>query len=177
MRKSWLRLGVTLLVAVLAIGVVACSDDDDGGDDTPTATERTDRDDVAKDGDEVGDDDATIIVTLGILTDSAGNTLYILDNDAEGVSNCAEGCADIWPPFSVDGGATAGEGVVGVLGTITRDDGSTQVTYDDQPLYYYAADEAPGDRNGNAVGGTWHIVELFVVGFERETTPELATLS
>ncbi len=155
MRKSWLLLGVALLVAVLAIGFVACSDDDDGGDDAPTATERMDDgDDIAADG----DDDATIIVTLGILTDSAGNTLYIWDNDEAGVSNCADGCADIWPPFSVDGGATAGEGVVGVLGTITRDDGSSQVTYDDQPLYYYATDEAPGDRKGNGVGGTWHIV-------------------
>ena len=150
MRRNWLLLGIALLVAVLAIGAVACSDDDDDGDDAPTATE------------EVGDDGATIIITDGILTDSAGNTLYIWDNDEPGLSNCGEGCAAIWPPLSVDGDTTAGAGIDGVLSTITRDDGSTQATYNDQPLYYYALDEAPGDRNGDGVGGTWHIVELDV---------------
>ncbi len=32
MRKNWLLIGVGLLVAVLAIGAIACGDDDDDGD-------------------------------------------------------------------------------------------------------------------------------------------------
>lgn len=157
MRKNWMLLGIALLVAVLAIGAVACSDDDDDDGDAPTATEAADDEPI---GLPTGDTN-TVIVTDSILTDSAGNTLYIFDNDEVGVSNCTEGCTDIWPPLlTVDGDITAGDGVGGTLATITRDDGTTQVTHNDQPLYYYAADEAPGDRNGDGVGGVWHVVEV-----------------
>ena len=156
MRKNWLLIGIAVLAAVLAIGAVACSDDDDDDGDSPTATEATD--DVPI-GLPTGDTN-TVIVTDSILTDSAGNTLYIFDNDEAGVSNCTGSCTDIWPPLIVDGDATAGDGVDGTLATITRDDGATLVTYNDQPLYYYVNDETPGDRNGDDVGGVWHIVEV-----------------
>ena len=163
MRKNWLLLGIAFLVAALAIGAVACGDDDDE-DEAPTATEES-LDDPVDDGDtdddtddDMDDDTATVIVTDGVLTDSAGNTLYIFDVDEAGVSNCTEGCVDIWPPLIIDGDATAGDGV-GTLATITRDDGSAQVTHNDQPLYYFASDEAPGDRNGDGVGEIWHVVE------------------
>ena len=89
MRKNWLLLTVALLVGVLAFS--ACDDDDDVSDETPTATEEQ-MDDVADDGDDMGDDDASVIVTDNILTDSAGNTLYVWDNDEPGLSNCGEGC-------------------------------------------------------------------------------------
>ena len=154
MRKNWLLIGIAVLVAVLAIGAVACSDDDDDDGDTPTATEATN--DVPI-GLPTGDTNA-VIVTDSILTDSAGNTLYSFDNDEAGVSNCTGSCTDIWPPLIVNGDATAGDGVEGTLATITRDDGTTQVTYNDQPLYYYINDETAGDRNGDDVGGVWHIV-------------------
>ena len=53
----------------------------------------------------------------------------------------------------------AGEGVdATLLGTITRDDGSTQVTYNGWPLYYFHEDAAPGDTNGQGVGGVWFLV-------------------
>ena len=154
MRKNWLLLATALLVATFAIGAVACDDNADPGDDTPIATEEMD--DMATEG--MDDEGVTVIASEGILTDSAGNTLYIFDNDGPGVSSCNEGCVDLWPPLIVDGEATASAGVGGVLGTITRDDGSTQATYDDLPLYYYATDGAPGDRNGDGLGGVWHIV-------------------
>ena len=156
MRKNWLLIGIALLVTVLAIGAVACSDDDDDDGDTPTATEVTN--DVPI-GLPTGDTNA-VIVTDSILTDSAGNTLYVFDNDDPGVTNCTGSCTDIWPPLIVDGDATAGDGVDGTLGTITRDDGTTQVTFNNRPLYYYLNDEAPGDRKGHDVGGVWHIVEV-----------------
>jgi predicted lipoprotein with Yx(FWY)xxD motif len=47
---------------------------------------------------------------------------------------------------------SAGAGVSGTLGTITRDDGTTQVTYNGRPLYHYSGDSAPGDTNGNYPG-------------------------
>lgn len=154
MRKNWTLLGIAVLAAVLAIGAVACGDDDDI--EEPTATEATEDEPI---GLPTGDTN-TVIVTDGVLTDSAGNTFYIFDNDEAGVSNCTGSCTDIWPPRVVDGDPSAGDGIDGTLATIARDDGATQVTYNGQPLYYYANDEAPGDRNGDDVGGVWHVVEV-----------------
>ena len=55
--------------------------------------------------------------------------------------------------------AMAGEGVdATLLGTITRDDGSTQVTYNGWPLYYFHEDAAAGDTNGQGLGGVWFLV-------------------
>ena len=61
------------------------------------------------------------------------------------------------------GPATAGSGVTGTLGTITRPDGSTQAAYDGHPLYTYAGDSAPGQAKGNGLnvsGGVWHEVTV-----------------
>ena len=45
-----------------------------------------------------------------------------------------------------------------MLGTTTRDDGTTQVTYDGHPLYLYSGDTAAGDANGEGVGDIWFAV-------------------
>jgi predicted lipoprotein with Yx(FWY)xxD motif len=42
--------------------------------------------------------------------------------------------------------------VTGKLATITRDDGSLQVTYNGLPLYFFKNDKAPGDANGVYAG-------------------------
>jgi len=56
--------------------------------------------------------------------------------------------------------ATAGEGIdESLLGTVERDDGSTQTTYGGWPLYYFAADTAPGDLNGQGVGENWFVID------------------
>lgn len=88
-----------------------------------------------------------------------GMTLYVFTQDSEGTSTCTDDCAETWPPFEVDAGADleAGDGVTGELGTIERDDGSTQVTYDGMPLYFYAEDAEPGDASGDGFGDVWFI--------------------
>jgi predicted lipoprotein with Yx(FWY)xxD motif len=94
-----------------------------------------------------------------VLTNSQGFTLYWFVPDTSAKSNCNGSCATFWPP--VKGPATAGTGVTGKLGTITRSDGSTQATYNGHPLYTYKADTAPGQANGNGInssGGVWHEV-------------------
>jgi D-xylose transport system substrate-binding protein len=101
--------------------------------------------------------------TLGnILTDSKGMTLYIFKKDTTpGTSACTGQCATLWPPFTVPAGTTpsAGSGITGTLGTITRsDDNSTQVTINNQPLYYYSKDTNPGDTTGQGFGGFWYVV-------------------
>ena len=58
--------------------------------------------------------------------------------------------------------ASAGEGVtIDALGSITRDDGSNQVTYNGWPLYYFAGDETPGDAEGQNSGGVWFVVSVY----------------
>lgn len=99
----------------------------------------------------------TTISGQTVLTNSAGLTLYWFVPDTTTKSNCNGSCATYWPP--VKGPATAGTGITGTLGTITRADGTTQATYDGHPLYTYAADTAPGQAKGNnlnASGGIWH---------------------
>lgn len=102
--------------------------------------------------------------TLGpILTDANGNTLYVFEPDEPGVSNCADQCAEAWPPLTVDEGQepTVGDGVSGDLAVIERADGARQVTYNEMPLYSFVRDEQPGDVNGQGVdgfGGEWYAV-------------------
>ncbi len=94
-----------------------------------------------------------------VLTNAKGFTLYWFVPDTSTKSNCNGACARYWPP--VPGPATAGSGVTGQLGTITRADGSKQATYNGHPLYTYVGDSAPGVAKGNGLnlsGGVWHEV-------------------
>lgn len=96
-----------------------------------------------------------------VLTNAQGRTLYWFAPDTSTKSVCNGSCAAYWPP--VRGPLTAGSGVTGRLGTITRADGSTQETYNGHPLYTYVADSAPGQANGNNLnlnGGLWHEVPV-----------------
>ncbi len=97
---------------------------------------------------------------LGIhLVDGEGMTLYLFTNDELQLSNCSGGCAGTWPPLTTDADPEAGDGVTQErLGTITRGDGSKQVTYNGYPLYYFANDSQAGDTNGQNVGGIWFVV-------------------
>ena len=96
------------------------------------------------------------------LVDAAGNTLYIFTNDEAGVSNCSGGCAENWPPLSVDSAdsLTLQPGLAGEFGVIEREDGSLHVTLNDAPLYTWVRDEAPGDATGQAVNDVWFVAKL-----------------
>ena len=101
----------------------------------------------------------TTIGGVTVLTNAQGFTLYWFAPDTSTTSKCNGTCATFWPP--VKGPATAGSGVTGKLGTITRADGSTQATYNGHPLYTYKGDTAAGQDKGNNLnieGGLWHDV-------------------
>ncbi len=96
---------------------------------------------------------------VSVLANARGFTLYSFAPDTPSRSVCNGSCAAYWPP--VKGPVTAGPGVTGRLGTITRADGSTQATYDGHPLYTYVGDSAPGQAHGNNLnlnGGLWREV-------------------
>jgi predicted lipoprotein with Yx(FWY)xxD motif len=92
-----------------------------------------------------------------ILVDAEGNTIYFFDKDEEGESACTGDCLANWPPVPAEGTPEAGSGVSATLGTFTRDDGSTQLTVNEYPAYYFAGDSAAGDTNGQGVGGLWFV--------------------
>jgi predicted lipoprotein with Yx(FWY)xxD motif len=97
-----------------------------------------------------------------LVAGSNGMTVYTFTSDTagSGKSACSGGCLTKWPALTVAAGATptAGSGVSGALGTITRaDDGSLQVTYNGLPLYFFQNDKAPGDTNGSYPN--WNLVK------------------
>jgi predicted lipoprotein with Yx(FWY)xxD motif len=109
---------------------------------------------------------ATIAVksnSLGqILVDGKGMTLYLFEKDTGTMSTCTGACAQFWPPVTTKGAPKAGTGIAaGKLGTTNRSDGSTQVTYNGHPVYYYGGDQKSGDVNGqgqNTFGGLWYVI-------------------
>jgi predicted lipoprotein with Yx(FWY)xxD motif len=80
-------------------------------------------------------------------------TLYTHAGDSATTSTCTGQCATAWPPLATTGQPSAGTGVTGQLGTLTRVDGTMQVTYGGLPLYYWQGDTKGGDVTGNGVNG------------------------
>lgn len=93
------------------------------------------------------------------LIDPDGMTLYLFTEDTTaGESACYDDCATAWPPVPAGDMLTLPPGIPGTLAETERTDGTAQLTYNDIPLYLYAADTAPGDTNGQDVGEVWYIV-------------------
>jgi predicted lipoprotein with Yx(FWY)xxD motif len=104
----------------------------------------------------------TATSTLGtILVDSQGRTLYYFANDvpASGTSTCSGKCSTLWPTFSADTVKVSSPLDPADFASITRADGTNQTTYYGWPLYYYAADTAPGTTNGEGILNIWFTVQ------------------
>jgi len=96
------------------------------------------------------------------LTTASGRTVYLWAKDGMNMSDCSGACASAWPPVPATGTLTAaGSAKASDLGTITRSDGTKQVTYDGHPLYYFVGDSAAGQTNGQGsdnFGAKWWLV-------------------
>lgn len=97
-----------------------------------------------------------------ILVDGQGRTIYLFQRDTGPKSTCTGACLANWPAVTTHGTPQAAGGVTaGKLGVTKRSDGTTQATYADHPLYYYAGDSAAGDTNGqglNVFGALWYVM-------------------
>ena len=97
-----------------------------------------------------------------ILVTPQRMTMYAFAIDTRGQSRCTGSCATYWPPVpATDAPTHAVPGITATFGSITRSDGTKQLTVDGFPMYTYAADRSPGDVNGqgvNASGGLWWTV-------------------
>jgi predicted lipoprotein with Yx(FWY)xxD motif len=94
-----------------------------------------------------------------ILVNSQGHTLYLFKADQGTKSACTGACAAAWPPLLVTGKPTVGGAVnASLIGTTTRPEGKTQVTYNGHPLYTFGQDAKAGETNGQGVsafGASW----------------------
>lgn len=147
------RLLMVATVLVTGIAVLACSS---GGGATASPAAPSVAASAAPSAAAAGSTvEAKAVGTIGtvLVAGSNGMTVYTFAKDVKdsGTSACTGGCITKWPAVTVAAGATAtaGSGVTGTLGTITRaDDGTLQVTYNGLPLYFFQNDKAPGDANG-----------------------------
>ncbi len=94
-----------------------------------------------------------------LLVDDKGMTLYLYTKDTPNTTTCYAKCPTAWPPLLTNGAPVAGDGAdASKIGITTRTDGSTQVTYNGWPLYYFAKDSQAGDTTGQSVGSVWFVV-------------------
>jgi predicted lipoprotein with Yx(FWY)xxD motif len=102
------------------------------------------------------------------LVDASGHALYTFKADTQGSqgspgkSACEDDCLGVWPPLLVNNPPVGDAKIrAELLGTISRSDGSLQVTYNDWPLYFYAEDIEPTDIKGNDIesfGEDWYLI-------------------
>jgi len=177
-----MRRMVLIGLAVSGLAVAGCGGDDESGerattDAAATQTAETEaKDESGGSGGSgsggsgsggSGGGEGTTIATgesqFGeVLFDGGEQAIYYFDREATERSECYGGCATAWPPVLTEGEPVAAAGAESkLLGTTERDDGTTQVTYDGRPLYYYAH-EGPGQllcHNVDEFGGLWLAVQ------------------
>lgn len=162
MRERHPRILLSALVAAAAlVGLLAAGCGGSDSSDSTTAATTPTTTAASSSGGGVATIDVADNPELGqILTDADGNTVYLFEKDESGTSTCSGECAAAWPPVTTSGSPTAGAGADrSLIGTVKRDDGSEQVTYDDHPLYTFSGDTKPGDTNGNGLdhfGAEWY---------------------
>lgn len=182
MKRSYLAIGALALIAAMLIA--GCGGGSSSTEATteasePAAAETEAPAEEGRYGEEAGAKPASEAepeaegeatpVSLGeasgvgkVLVTSEGMTLYYFEKDQKGSgkSKCEGACAEAWPPLTTEGEPEAMKGVTaGMLGTIEREDGSTQVTYAGWPLYTFVGDQKPGEDNGTdskAFGASWY---------------------
>jgi predicted lipoprotein with Yx(FWY)xxD motif len=146
------------LAAAALLLIAGCAT---AGTDTGTGT-GTGSDSGASDSPDVAAADLTVAdSSLGqIVVDAAGMTLYFFDNDVagSGQSSCSGQCATMWPAAHPAGTEPVADGITADVATITGTDGQPQITIDGRPVYTFANDAAPGDVNGQGVGGIWYVI-------------------
>ncbi len=95
------------------------------------------------------------------LTNDTFFTLYryLGDPQDRDISTCNGNCSQIWPPFYAEGYSINPGLKSRDFKTITREDGSKQLTYKGWPLYLYKGDKKPFETNGQGVKGLWFVVQ------------------
>ena len=85
--------------------------------------------------------------------------IYLPDQTHPSETTCTGDCANDWPPIL---STSSNPKISGIdrsrVGSVTRPDGTRQLTLNGYPLYRFAADQSPGDTRGESVGNTWFAI-------------------
>ena len=162
-RSGLLRRPLVALVALAAVGVLAAGCGSNGSGSGGVGGYGSSGTTPASGGASSVAMVSATSTNLGmILVDGNGRTLYLFEKDQSNQSACAGACVAAWPVDQSSATPKAGSGVTAsMLGTIKRSDGSTQVTYNKHPLYYFQGDSGAGQHNGQGVdafGAKWYAV-------------------
>ncbi|MGI9092933.1 MAG: COG4315 family predicted lipoprotein [Mycobacteriales bacterium] len=171
MKTSPHRLAIGATTAAIAVLAAACGNGSSAGGSgpgTPASSTGPSTATTATSGTSgsTGTGGATVITRRGglgtYLTDSAGRTVYEFEADSNGRSACSGACVSVWQPLTTKTKPTASRGATAAdVATITRSDGSKQVTYKGHPLYYYSGDTAAGQTTGqgnDGFGAKWYVL-------------------
>jgi predicted lipoprotein with Yx(FWY)xxD motif len=161
---------IVIALAAAALALAGCGGDDDDSSDgaRESAAPATTTEKQAGKTKKPTPSSPGITVAVGesdfgsILFDGDDRAIYLFTKESSSRSECYGACAEAWPPVLSDGAPrAAGAAKAGLLGTTERTDGTTQVTYKGQPLYYYV-DDPPGQvlcHNVEEFGGLWLVVD------------------
>jgi predicted lipoprotein with Yx(FWY)xxD motif len=98
-----------------------------------------------------------------VIEDEGGWVLYRFDKDTakpQPASACAGDCAKVWLPALTNDGKPRLTGVnPELVGTVTRADGTRQLTVAGWSLYRYVGDKKPGTWRGQNVNGAWFVIK------------------
>jgi predicted lipoprotein with Yx(FWY)xxD motif len=173
-----MKLLLAFAAVLAALALAACGDDDDSGDDGAAdpapaqdadaepdveATDDREKEQKPKPKPDPGTEITVSSSQFGeVIFDGSNQAIYLFDKESSSTPECYGDCAVAWPPVLTEGEPVAtGAAEQKLLGTTERDDGTTQVTYAGQPLYYYAH-EGPGQvlcHNVEEFGGLWLVLD------------------
>jgi predicted lipoprotein with Yx(FWY)xxD motif len=96
-----------------------------------------------------------------IVVDSAGNTVYLFVPDGTSKTSTVPSAVKAnWPAVKGPSAApTVGAGLdQSKVAVNMQADGTDQVSYGGHLLYTFSGDKAPGDANGQGLGGNWYVL-------------------
>jgi predicted lipoprotein with Yx(FWY)xxD motif len=161
---------IASLAAVAILAIAGCGGDDEDDSDTAAGGAEAETEaattEAAAPTEPAAGTGTTIKVADSefgkVLFDGDDGAIYLFDKESSSKPACYGACAEAWPPVVTEGAPEAGSGAdAAKLGTTKRTDGTTQVTYNGHPLYYYV-DDGPGQilcHDVEEFGGLWLVVD------------------
>ncbi|MBF9067413.1 COG4315 family predicted lipoprotein [Streptacidiphilus fuscans] len=106
---------------------------------------------------------------VGTVVEANGRTVYFDNRDTTGKIVCTGGCAAVWVPVTTTSTPASVDGVT--FGTVTRPDGTTQLTAEGHPVYTFSRDTTTSDAFGQGAKDSfsgqsfsWHAVTTATAG-------------
>lgn len=162
--KSWRASSAVALLAIVVLGACSSSSSKPASTAAPNGTSTTLASSTTSSAAATGT--ATLALATNakigqqILVNAAGHTVYMYVPD--GTSTTSKVPAAIkanWPAVTATGTPTAASGLDQTkLAVSAQADGSQQASYGGHLLYTFIKDTAPGDANGEGLGGVWYAV-------------------